>query len=331
MIKKLYIFVLALVLIGCSQKPAQVIFNDTLAGYTDRIIVDDSENIYTIASKYNVSMPALILANNIKFPFILKEGQTLVLPYPDQYKVKKDDSIYKIAKQFNLNVSQLIAMNDLKSPYGLTEGQELRLPPAIKKGEGTKTLVYVKPVLKDNTEAETIKVLSEEQNISFIPVPVMKDSQRVSGHSISESPSPSAVMSKTLQKKQKNEGFIWPVEGRLLSGFGPKTGGLYNDGINIRVKEGVHVKASASGRVVYSDGDLEGYGNLVIIKHSNGYITAYAHNRDLLVKQGDFVEQGEDIAVAGSTGNVRVSQLHFGIRKGKKPVNPVRYLKPTRS
>ena len=254
-----------------------------------------------------------------------------MLPYPDQYKVKKGDSIYKVAKQFNLNVSQLIAMNDLKSPYELTEGQELRLPPAIKKGEGTKTLVYVKPVLKDKKEAEAkeTKVMPEELNMSFVPVPVMKDQQRASGRSASEVAP--AMISKTLEKKRKDEGFIWPVEGRLLSGFGPKSGGLYNDGINIRVKEGVHVKASASGRVVYADDDLEGYGNLVIIKHSNGYITAYAHNRELLVKQGDFVEQGEDIAVAGSTGNVRVSQLHFGIRKGKKPVNPVRYLKPTRS
>ena len=199
----------------------------------------------------------------------------------------------------------------------------------LQHGTGKDVKVLALVTADKEAEAKETKVMPEELNMSFVPVPVMKDQQRASGRSASEVDPD--MISKPLEKNRKEEGIIWPVEGRLLSGFGPKSGGLYNDGINIRVKEGVHVKASASGRVVYADDDLEGYGNLVIIKHSNGYITAYAHNRELLVKQGDFVEQGEDIAVAGSTGNVRVSQLHFGIRKGKKPVNPVRYLKTTRS
>lgn len=305
-------------LVGCSQKPAQVIFNDTLAGYTDRIIVEDSDNIYTIASKYDVSMQALVQANNIKFPFLLKEGQTLVLPYPDQYSVKKGDSIYDVAKQFNLNISQFIAMNALKSPYTLNEGQVLSLPPSIKSNnKGARALVYVKPVMKEQVVAE---------NLPAIPIPRLKNQQQVQTK-ISQV----QTLSRTLRQKKKDEGFIWPVKGRLISAFGPKAGGLYNDGINISVKEGESVKASASGTVVYADDKLEGYGNLVIIKHSNGYITAYAHNKELLVHKGDDVSQGDEIAISGRTGNVTVSQLHFGIRKGKKPVNPEQYLKRKRS
>lgn len=120
--------------------------------------------------------------------------------------------------------------------------------------------------------------------------------------------------------------FIWPVSGRVISSFGEMSGGYANDGINIEVAEGTPVKASDHGVVIYSGNELAGFGNLLLVKHSNGFVTAYAHNSRLLVKKGAKVRQGEVIAHAGKSGDVSKPQVHFEIRRGDKPVDPKRYI-----
>jgi murein DD-endopeptidase MepM/ murein hydrolase activator NlpD len=120
--------------------------------------------------------------------------------------------------------------------------------------------------------------------------------------------------------------FIWPVSGRVLSSFGEMENGYANDGVNIEVPEGTPVKASDHGTVIYAGNQLAGFGNLLLVKHSNGYVTAYAHNKRLLVRKGDKVRQGQTIANAGRTGDVSKPQVHFEIRRGDKPVNPKTYI-----
>ena len=122
-----------------------------------------------------------------------------------------------------------------------------------------------------------------------------------------------------------NAVFAWPVNGKVISGFGATAGGERNDGINIAASRNTPIRASASGTVSYAD-SLSGYGNLVLIKHSNGYVTAYAHADRLLVARGDFVTKGQVIGYAGQTGDVTSPQLHFEIRNGTTPVDPQRYL-----
>ena len=122
-----------------------------------------------------------------------------------------------------------------------------------------------------------------------------------------------------------NAVFAWPVTGKVISGFGATAGGERNDGINIAATRNSPIRASASGTVSYAD-SLSGYGELVLIKHSNGYVTAYAHADRLLVARGDFVTKGQVIGYAGQTGNVTSPQLHFEIRNGTTPVDPQRYL-----
>jgi murein DD-endopeptidase MepM/ murein hydrolase activator NlpD len=117
--------------------------------------------------------------------------------------------------------------------------------------------------------------------------------------------------------------FRWPVKGRVIAGFGPKTNGQQNDGINLAVPEGTPVKAAEDGVVAYAGNELKGYGNLVLVRHSNGYVTAYAHAKELLVKRGDAIKRGQTIANSGQTGNVDAPQLHFEIRKGPAPVDPL--------
>ncbi len=120
--------------------------------------------------------------------------------------------------------------------------------------------------------------------------------------------------------------FRWPVRGRVIAGFGSKPNGAQNDGINLAVPEGTPVKAADDGVVAYAGNELKGYGNLVLIRHSNGYVSAYAHAKELLVKRGDTIKRGQVIAHAGQTGNVTSPQLHFEIRKGSTPVDPTQFL-----
>jgi murein DD-endopeptidase MepM/ murein hydrolase activator NlpD len=118
----------------------------------------------------------------------------------------------------------------------------------------------------------------------------------------------------------------WPVKGRIVSGFGKKPSGKHNDGINVSVPAGTSIKAAENGVVAYAGSELEPYGNLILIRHANNWVTAYAHSDKLLVKRGDTVQRGQVIAKAGQSGNVSQPQLHFELRKGSKPVNPLSYM-----
>jgi murein DD-endopeptidase MepM/ murein hydrolase activator NlpD len=126
--------------------------------------------------------------------------------------------------------------------------------------------------------------------------------------------------------KQAGMQFRWPVRGRIISGFGPKPGGQQNEGINVSVPEGTSVKAAEDGVVAYAGNELKGYGNLVLIKHADGWVTAYAHNSAIDVKKGETVKRGQTIAKAGQTGSVTSPQVHFEIRKGSQPVDPSSHL-----
>ena len=146
-----------------------------------------------------------------------------------------------------------------------------------------------------------------------IPAPVIK-------------PVETATIAKHMPAKIGKNEFIWPVEGKVLSAFGEKPGGRYNDGINIAGVENEPIMAAGDGDVVYSGNKLKGYGNMTIIRHSGSVMTAYAHASRLAVKKGDRVKRGQVIAYVGKTGGVKTPQLHFAVREGRDAVNPEKYL-----
>jgi len=134
-----------------------------------------------------------------------------------------------------------------------------------------------------------------------------------------------------VQPAVSKASFAWPMQGRVLSDFGATPGGGRNDGINIAASEGEPIRAAADGTVSYSGNELKSYGNLALIKHDNGYVTAYAHAERFVVSKGDHVARGQVIGYAGSTGDVNTPQLHFEIRRGahgETPVNPRSFLGP---
>jgi murein DD-endopeptidase MepM/ murein hydrolase activator NlpD len=122
--------------------------------------------------------------------------------------------------------------------------------------------------------------------------------------------------------------FLWPVNGKIVSPFGPKDGGSHNDGINIAAPLGTPVRAADGGVVVYAGNELRGFGNLLLIRHADGWVSAYAHCDALLVKRGDQVKRGQVIGRVGQSGNVSAPQLHFELRKGAEAVDPLGQLGP---
>jgi murein DD-endopeptidase MepM/ murein hydrolase activator NlpD len=122
--------------------------------------------------------------------------------------------------------------------------------------------------------------------------------------------------------------FRWPVKGRVIGNFGARPDATHSDGIKISAPVGAEVAAAESGVVAYAGSELKGYGNLILIRHENNWVTAYAHNEELLVARGDKVRRGQTIAKSGKTGNVEQPQLHFELRQGAKPVDPLPYLEP---
>ena len=158
------------------------------------------------------------------------------------------------------------------------------------------------------------------------PEPVKPAPVAVQPAAPAPAPQPEAVKAPVQEPEQTasvSGDFRWPARGRVIAGFGANGG---NEGINIAVPEGTPVKAAEAGTVTYAGSEVKGYGNLVLIRHDNGYVSAYAHNGEIEVKRGQKVNRGQTIAKSGQSGNVTSPQLHFEIRKGSQPVDPMQYL-----
>ena len=210
------------------------------------------------------------------------------------YVVQRDDTLYSIAWQSGLDYKTLAGWNGIKAPYRIYAGQKLQLTaPANRVAETTRPPATAAAQRKPSSSPAEQKPSPES--------PATDDEE---GTSAGASPS-----------------WLWPTRGELIAGFNAGD----NKGINIAGREGDTISAAAEGRVVYSGSGLVGLGELVIIKHNGSFLSAYAHNKARLVKEGDLVKSGQTIAQMGRTGTDRV-MLHFEVRKDGKPVDPLQYL-----
>lgn len=257
-------------------------------------IVDGGDTLYSISKRYRLAMQDVIYLNKLNAPYILEVGQRLDLPPPNTYTVKRGDTLYGIARTFNVSLSQLVKKNHISSPYIIHPGDELIIP-------------SVRP--QQNVQ---LAKASPSQNTS---APAKQTKKR------------SAPVPKSLQPpKRSSSKFQWPTEGNVLSSYGPKKGGLHNDGINILAPRGAPVQAAENGVVVYTGSELKGYGNLVLVKHEDRWMTAYAHLDKTLVRSGQVLKKGQSLGTVGSSGNVDKPQLHFEVRRGTNAINPMMYL-----
>jgi murein DD-endopeptidase MepM/ murein hydrolase activator NlpD len=218
-------------------------------------------------------------------------------------------------------VKALIARNDLKPPR-LKVGEVLYLP------KGGKAPAPVAVAAKKSA-APDVRVV-KTTTIS----PPDKPKPKPAPEAASEDDEPVGGQNRQVASNQQlpapepmsGNSFRWPVQGRIISEFGTKPDGGHNDGINVAVPLGTSVKAAENGVVAYAGDELKGYGNLVLIRHSNNWVSAYAHADEILVKRGDQVRRGQVIAKAGRSGQVNQPQLHFELRKGSRPVDPTKYM-----
>lgn len=218
--------------------------------------------------------------------------------------VHSGDTLSEIAERNRVSENTLIAVNGISDPNSIHPGQVLRVPQITGEPEHV-AAVHVAP--------------HKSEPISVVPLPAPRPATTNSlSHSIASifQPRPRP------EDSDSSVAFAWPVEGRIISAFGTSASGQRNDGINIAADLGAPIHAAAAGIVTYSGNELKGYGNLVLIRHDDGYVTAYAHAESITVTRGQRVVKGQVIGYAGDTGDVKTPQLHFEIRKGVQPVDP---------
>lgn len=264
--------------------------------------VGKGDTVYSIARRHKLSPRAIIDANNLRPPYELNIGQRLVLPQGRVHTVRRGEYLALIAKRYRSDAYAIARINGIRTPYTIFPGQQLRIPRTGGGGTVTASLPPAKAT-RAPTTASTTKVTPTRR--------------KTTAQAKAKVPAP---------PKRSGGKFSWPLKGRLLSSYGTKAKGLHNDGINIAAPRGTTVKASENGVVAYAGNEIRGFGNLLLVKHTGGWVTAYAHNDKLLVKRGDKVKKGQSIAQVGSTGSVSSPQLHFELRKGSSAVDPKKYL-----
>jgi murein DD-endopeptidase MepM/ murein hydrolase activator NlpD len=306
--------------------------------------VRKGDTLYAISRRHGVPLRDLIEVNRLRVPYLLAVGQRLTLPRPRAHVVAAGDTVYGISRRYGVDMSALMRLNAIRPPHTITVGQRLRLPaPTGAPGGAAKT-----PAPKPAPAAEAAPAAGMKQaaapgepgGAARTPAPKPAPAAEAAGPPEGGSapakapatapdtapapkPRPVAVGE---PPPRSGRAFQWPLRGEILSTFGAKKGGRHNDGINIQAPRGTPVRAAENGIVAYAGNELRGFGKLVLIKHADGWVTAYAHNDVLLVARGDRVTRGQAIARAGSTGTVSTPQLHFEIRRGTRAVNPAKHL-----
>jgi murein DD-endopeptidase MepM/ murein hydrolase activator NlpD len=321
------------------------------------VIVAQGETLESISRRHGVPSGAIMQANNMGPASQVRPGQRLVIPRvqhqmgqapavsPPKTRVagplpsgggnvhvtQPGETIYSLARRYQLTPMAIAKANNVGLGYQLKVGERITIPG----GSGSAPRIAAAPAPQQQAP---VSAQQPRQNVAAAqpaPPPVSKHSPKVAQVEPAASarvvtpaadPAPEPQATNSTPPSNAAPSFRWPVKGRVIEGFGKKGNGQQNDGINVAVPEGTPIKAAEDGVVAYAGNELKGYGNLVLVRHSNGYVTAYAHASELGVKKGDNIKRGQVIGKAGSTGNVTSPQLHFEVRKGATPVDPTTYL-----
>jgi murein DD-endopeptidase MepM/ murein hydrolase activator NlpD len=321
-----------------------------------KIIVGTSDTLEVLAHRYHVTPAAIMAANGYKGPRTLSPGQMLVIPQPAApavaaeappasvpvaaaapalvapavrpvvvaaapasaatvHVVNHGDTLHSIAHRYHVTVGELARANNLDAGAKLKLGARLNVPAKVAAAAQAAPVAAPQPVAA--TPAAAPKLASAAGPL--------QSARLAQASPTAEDGAPESTV-KAAEATGALPTFRWPVRGKVIASYGAKTNGKSNDGINLAVPEGTPVKAAEDGVVAYAGNELKGYGNLVLVRHANGYVTAFAHASELLVKRGDTIKRGQVIAKSGQSGEVASPQLHFEIRKGSQPVDPLQFL-----
>lgn len=315
-----------------------------------QITVQQGDTAYGIARRYGVPLDALLRTNGITNPSQIRIGQTLTLPRfssgagntatasvpasgpapavapspvsapassrtsATAHVVAPGDTLFSLGRRFGVKPANIAAANGLPSVETIKVGQRLAIPAP---GAAVAAPVQApRPTVTASLPAAPVQAAAP---VRPAPGPTAYVPPATAPAPESKPAAPSPQTSGTPQ-------FQWPARGRVIATFGRKPNGEHNDGINLAVPQGAEVRAASDGTVAYAGSELRGYGNLILIRHENDYVTAYAHNSEILVSRGDRITKGQVIARAGQTGAVTSPQLHFEIRQGSRPIDPLVHL-----
>lgn len=256
------------------------------------------------------------------------------------HTVAPGQTLMSIARLYNVSPTELAAANNLPTDYMVRSGQTMKIPghaptqavamrpePARREDKVAGDDPTAGPKLANNAPAKPVAGAPAADQIASVDKSAEDDSVKPVAYAPPDSTVSDATSAAVADAGSDNgTSFRWPVRGRIIGSFGSSPSGEKNDGINLAVPEGTSIKAVEAGTVIYAGNELEGYGNLVLVRHADGWVSAYAHNSQILVKRGDAVRRGQIISRAGTSGSVSAPQLHFELRKGSKPVNPLDYL-----
>ncbi len=260
------------------------------------IFVQEGDTLFSLATRYQVTPQSLIADNQLSPPYALRAGDELKITPARSHIVRIEDTLYSLSQRYAVSQYQLASLNGLSEPFELVVGQRLLLP--------------------DSLDFSVLDL--DGLNAANIPSTTVRQA-RTPGAVPSR---PAAPQKSFVAPALGGAGFTWPVKGEVIAEFGPMAKGVHNDGINISAPQGSLVVTSAPGTVAFVGTGLKSFGNLVLVKHEGGYISAYAHLDDILVKEGDVLGTGTTIGHVGTTGRVSSPQLHFEIRKSRTPLNP---------
>ena len=338
-----------------SSQGASSIGSSTINGVR-QISVRPGDTVYAIARRTGTAPNDIIALNGLVQPYSLNVGQIIAIPsgqfdnqfdrqYQDTspiietaaiqsspihsssigstdlgaatqrnviardvlYAVAPGDTLFAIARRNGITVPAIAVANRLSAPYNLVVGQQLLLPSVPLDGANNSSV---------NPRRSTVAANRNSRKLPATPRP--RNQQNIA--SITREASFSKPVTSSTDQ------FQWPIRGSVISNYGAGGVGRRNEGINISAPQGTTIRAAADGEVVYRGSELDGYGNLLLIKHDNGFVTAYAHNDVMLVRKGQKVSKGDIIGKVGRTGAVNEPQLHFEIRQNLKSVDPLRFL-----
>jgi len=318
-----------------------------------RVTVGENETLFDVAERVRTPVRALIEANDLRPPYDnIPPGTTLRVPPPLFYTVGQTDTLFGVGRRFNIDPRSLANLNGIQFETPLRAGQRLALPAGVRDqganaqaaGPTPQGMAMAAASARPSTPARptasrparsasppVASTAASGRTSSGLPpigqVPAAPPLAQAPSTAPSVAPAP-PVSPADLDVAAVGRGkFVWPLRGEVLSGFGPKGPGQRNDGLNIAAGAGEPVRAAAAGEVVFA-GELPSFGNLVLIKHADGWVTAYAHLSRIDVKMRQSVAQGAPVGLTGQTGMVDRPQLHFEIRYAESPRDKARPVDP---
>jgi len=317
-------------------------------------VVAQGETLYSISRRYGADMTVLARLNGIEPPYTIAVGRRLQLPAPSVVAAAGAPPVAPNTPPTPAPAAAASAITPAAPPAPVPAGsapaangtqptvEAVALPPLPSSQDAATAKLAPAVSAPTSANAGTVRssapAAAAAPDVAAEPKPAVQTAALPDVAPAAKPAIQTAALPEIVPEPKPDlaivppaggQAFIWPIRGKVISPYGEKKGGEHNDGINIEARRGEPVKAAADGTVIYAGNELRGFGNLVLIKHADGWTTAYAHNDTLLVARGAQVKRGQVIAKAGSTGSVSVPQLHFELRRGTRAVNPADYLTAT--